>query len=174
MRCQTLWTAVVFLSLGWPSPAGEPSKDEGPQKPEAKPTLALATVPEMEAVAELGIGQPCKPDAFPAHTAAARADWAKKCPWVAERLTPKLTRELSRWAKPQMEKYTAVPPLAKRELTLIREDEKAGKLVFEITADTLPVHAPTVTRWLKLYLLYDMGSKAITAVTITIRGQREE
>lgn len=162
---------LVLCSPVFAVHSDRPQRGEGQSN---RPPVALAAVPEMEAVAELQVGQPCKTDAFPAEVAAARADWAKKCPWVAERLTPKLARELSRWAKPQMEKYTAVPPLAKRELTLVREDAKAGKLVFEITADTLPVHAPTVTRWLKVYLLYDMPKKSIAAVTITIRGQREE
>ena len=170
---RSLIAAIAVLFSG-SALAAEAEKPQGKDAAGKKPPVALATVPEMEAVAELGVGWPCKPDAFPERVAAARADWAKKCPWVSARLTPQLARELSRWAKPQMEKYTAVPPLEKRELTLIREDQKAGKLVFEITADTLPVHAPLVTRWLKLYLLYDVPKKSITAVTITIRGQREE
>jgi len=164
-----LTAAVVCLSAG--AFAAEGQKPDGAQE---KDPVTLKTAPEMAAVEELGVGAPCKPDAFPEQAARARADWAKKCPWVAKRLTPQLVRSLSRWAKPQMEKYQAVPPLEKADIKLIREDQKQGKLVFEATVDTLPVHAPLVTRWLKLYLLYDMPGKSITAVTITIRGERRE
>jgi len=156
------------------SAGGFAAEAQKPNSAREKDPVALKTVPEMGDMEELGAGAACQPDAFPQDAAQAKADWAKKRPWVAKRLTPELVRSLSRWAKPQMEKYQAVPPLEKANIKLIREDQKQGKLLFEVTADTLPVHAPLVTRWLKLYLLYDVPSKSITAVTITIRGERRE
>jgi len=38
----------------------------------------------------------------------------------------------------------------------------------------LPTRSPLVTRWLKVYLLVDLRSKAILRVVITIRGNQQE
>ena len=43
-------------------------------------------------------------------------------------------------------------------------------LLLESTLDTLPTHSSVVTRWLKLYLLYDVPSKSIVRVTVTNPG----
>jgi hypothetical protein len=39
------------------------------------------------------------------------------------------------------------------------------------TIDALPTHSPLVTRWLKVYLFYDLYARSIARITITIRGQ---
>ena len=43
-----------------------------------------------------------------------------------------------------------------------------------MTIDTLPTHQPLVTRWLKVYVVFDLHEKSVSAVVVTIRGQRLE
>jgi hypothetical protein len=86
-------------------------------------------------------------------------------------LTVDRVRSLSRWAKPQMEKYSAIPALPDVVLEPIGVDKKGGKLVLEGTVDTLPNHHPLVTRWLKVCVVYDIPARKIGQVTFTIRGQ---
>ena len=135
------------------------------------PPVPLRLVPEMEPIAEADTWTRCEKDAAGEHAAHARADWKKKAAAVEKRVTPKVVRSLSRWAKKQMEKYQKVPPLKDAAWTPIRRHNRDGTLVFEATLDTLPSHSPIVTRWLKGYLLYDPARKSITRVIITIRGQ---
>ena len=70
-----------------------------------------------------------------------------------------------------MEEYSAVPALTDVALQPIGVDKKGGKLVLEGTVDTLPSHHPIVTRWLKVYVVYDIPGRKISHVTFTIRGQ---
>ncbi len=81
---------------------------------------------------------------------------------------------MSRWAKPQMDDYAAVPVLADVALQPIGVDKEGGMLVLEGTIDTLPSHHPIVTRWLKVYVLYAIPGRKISQVTFTIRGERLE
>ena len=83
-------------------------------------------------------------------------------------------RALSRWSLPQMEEYRAVPPLEKVELKPLGLAADGRGLVLEGTIDTLPSHHPLVTRWLKVYLLYDDRNRQIRHATLTIRGERLE
>lgn len=136
--------------------------------------VALCLVPEMGYIPEVDDWEFCPADKLPEDTAAARADWKRRIAWVSRHVTPELARSLSRWARPQMQQYRVVPPLAKSTLKLVRRNPRRNKLVYEATVDTLPSHAPLVTRWLKVYLLYDTGSRKILRVTITIRGERLE
>ncbi len=53
-------------------------------------------------------------------------------------------------------------------------DDKQGRLVLEGTADTLPSHHRLVTRWLKVYLVYDEKTREAVRVIVTIRGERLE
>ncbi len=57
------------------------------------------------------------------------------------------------------------------KFTAVRANAQQRKVVFEGTIDTLPTHAPIVTRWLRVYVLYDTTSKTIIRTTVTIRGQ---
>jgi len=128
-------------------------------------------VPEMSYIPEIDDWEFCPADKFPEHTASSQMDSKGRVPWATKHVTPELARSLSRWARPQMGKYKTVPPLEKTELKLVRQHPMGTKLVYEITVDTLPSRAPLLTRWLKVYLLYDTGSKSILRTTVTIRGQ---
>jgi hypothetical protein len=74
----------------------------------------------------------------------------------------------------QMEQYSAVPALAEVTLEPIGLVHKPRGLLLEGTIDTLPTHHPLVTRWLKVYVVYDISARKLTHVTFTIRGQRLE
>ena len=104
----------------------------------------------------------------------ARAAWKEKAKPLVTSVTADRIRSLSRWAKQQMEGYSTVPTLADTALQPIGLDEARGKLVLEGTVDMLPSHHPLVTRWLKVYVLYNISERKIAHVTLTIRGQRLE
>lgn len=101
----------------------------------------------------------------------ARAAWKEKAKPLAASLTADRVRSLSRWAKQQMEDYSTVPALAQTALQPIGLDKIGGKLVLEGTIDTLPSHHRLVTRWLKVYVVYDISERKIAHMTFTIRGQ---
>ena len=67
-----------------------------------------------------------------------------------------------------------MPALADTALQPIGMDEARDKLVLEGTIDTLQSHSRVVTRWLKVYVLYNMSERKIAHITFTIRGQRLE
>jgi hypothetical protein len=106
--------------------------------------------------------------------ARARAAWRENAKTLTGLLTVDRVRSLSRWAKPQMDDYAAVPVLADVALQPIGVDKEGGMLVLEGTIDTLPSHHPIVTRWLKVYVLYAIPGRKISQVTFTIRGERLE
>lgn len=160
---RVVWAAAV-VAAGWAGAAEAPADDE--QLP-----VAFCIVPEMGYLPEVSDGTWCKPDAFPAETAKALADWKKKLPWVKKRVTPELARRLSRWARKQMAEYQAVSPLEDVAFRPAYHHEARGKLVLEGTVDTLPTHSPVVTRWLKVFLLCDERSGTVLRVTVTIRGE---
>jgi hypothetical protein len=150
--------------------AGGGEKGASPAK--AKEPVPLHLLPEMERNPDIDGGRRCRPDQFPKEKAAALADWQKKKrDWVAKQVTPEVVRKLSRWARKEMEQYKAVPPLTKVDFKPVRHREADRRLLLEGTLDTLPTHSPLVTRWLKVFLLYDKTTKSIIRVTVTIRGQ---
>jgi hypothetical protein len=140
----------------------------------------VSFVAEMEEVAELAMvadGQRWSRQqeaAWSDDVARARAAWKERAKTLTPEVTVDRVRSLSRWAKPQMEDYAAVPALADAVLEPIGVDKEGGKLVLEGTIDTLPSHHPIVTRWLKVYVLYDISGRKISQVTFTIRGERLE
>ncbi|MCX6997100.1 MAG: hypothetical protein NTV49_08430 [Kiritimatiellaeota bacterium] len=101
----------------------------------------------------------------------ATARWKEQIPGIKEQLTAERVKSLSNWAKPQMEGYKSVPALNGVELRPVGTDAQRGKLVLEGTLETLPTHSPLVTRWLKVFLLYDVPTQSLTRITITIRGE---
>jgi len=130
--------------------------------------------PEMAGIAELDDWQPCAAEDLPEQPdwqAAIKAHWDELRPWLQRRVTAAAVRRLSRWAKPQMEAYKRVPPLEKAVFTPVRRDPAGRHVLYEATLDTLPTHHHLVTRWLKVYLIFDSQSKSVQKVTITIRGQ---
>jgi hypothetical protein len=102
------------------------------------------------------------------------AEWRKRVPDIKSQLTPERVRSLSRWAKTQMEGYKSIPSLENVVLRPVGTDAKRERLVLEGTLDTLPTHSSLVARWLKVYLLYDLHTKSVSRITITIRGERLE
>ncbi len=141
-----------------------------------RPTVPVATVPEMEPMPGFEGGEPCKPDEFAADAAKAAAEWATQRRAIARLLTAAKARELSSalWAKKQMEGYRRVPPLDKLAFRPIAVHKDARRLVLEATVDTLPTHSHLVTRWLKVYLLFDQEKQALARVAVTIRGEVQE
>lgn len=161
--------AILLLS-GTADRAGpEPRQRPGPDKDRLLVTLCL--VPEMGQIAELDSWSRCEPEALKEQTAAAGADWEKKRMGIEKLLTPDVVRALSGWARPQMKQYRKVPSLERLQLEPVRANQDQTMLVLEATVDTLPTHSPLVTRWLKVYLLYDVPGKSIDRVIITVRGQ---
>ncbi len=144
---------------------------------------ASAAAAKLEFVAELGPVEEIKllgdkpswtkeDDArFAGQIAAAREAWKVEATKIQKDVTPEKVRSLSRWAKPQMEKYNAVPRLDNVKTTAagITADKKG--IVFAGTIDTLPTHSTLVTRWLKVFFVYDLPTKSIRHATITIRGE---
>ncbi len=100
--------------------------------------------------------------------------WQNLAPQWVKLLTAEKARELSRWAQKEMAQYRSVPPLEKTLLEPAAFSQDGRLLVLEGTIDTLPSHHRLVTRWLKVYVHYDLAAKKITQVVFTIRGQLEE
>jgi hypothetical protein len=163
--------ALVLLLAGEAAVPGDATLPA--QRDEPFP-MALCFVPEMSYIPEVDDWEFCPPDQFTGHAAAARAAWERHIPWATGHVTPAIARNLSRWARPQMASYNEFPPLAGAKLSLVGRHPRGGRFVYEITVDTLPSHAPLVTRWLKVYLLYDAGSKSMLRMTVTVRGERLE
>lgn len=162
---------LVFLLAGEAAASGEATPTTNRDEPFP---IALCFVPEMSYIPEVDDWEFCPPDQFTEHGAAAREAWERHIPWANGHVTPAVARGLSRWAHLQMANYNAVPPLAGAKLNLMGRHPRGGRFVYEITVDTLPSHAPLVTRWLKVYLLYDAGSKTMLRMTVTVRGERLE
>lgn len=137
----------------------------------------VSFVPEMEALPGMDAARhahewsDAEKARFAEDVRRANAEWKKRAAAVAGRVTPERARSLSRWAQTQMEDYKSVPSLEKVVLEPVGTDADQTRLVLEGTIDTLPTHHALVTRWLKVYVAYDLRNRAISEVTITIRGQ---
>ncbi len=149
-----------------PAPAAPP-----PAAPVQAPQAAVRFLPEMTAFPEQK-WRACPAGAFTQETRDALAAWAALRPAVERQVTAEKARELSRWAREQMKSYAAVPPLG--SIAFAPAAASGGRLLLEGTADTLPSHSRLVTRWLKLFLVYDCGTRTITDVIVTIRGELQE
>jgi hypothetical protein len=140
----------------------------------------VSFVPEMEPLPDMDVADSAyrwndtEKARFSDDIRRAVAEWKTRIPRLRDRVTPEQVRSLSRWAKPQMEDYKSVPSLDDIKLQPVGTDAKRERLVLEGTIDTLPTHSPLVTRWLKVFLLYDLHTKSISRITVTIRGERLE
>jgi hypothetical protein len=138
---------------------------------------SIAFVNEMAYIPEVDGWEKCKPTeqaAFAEDSQEVRRQWDTLYRWVQKQYTAATVRALSGWAQKQMAAYTRTPGLKGLLFVPIRARQDQKKLVFEAAADSLPVHDKTVTRYLKIYLLYDSGERKIVKVTITIRGELSE
>ena len=135
--------------------------------PEMNPVMELDALREQAALTDEEVGK------LATQVQRATAEWKGRGAQLRAIATPELARALSRWSLTQMKEYRAVPPLEKVELKPLG---LAGDnlLVLEGTIDTLPTHHALVTRWLKVYVLYDDRSREIRHATLTIRGERLE
>jgi len=164
LGCAVAMLALCGDVLGQSAPRGAPSrKDRLP--------VGLCLIPETDYIPEVDDWPLCRPDAFPDEVTRALKDWEKKRRWVEKRITPQLVQALSGWARSEMKQYTSVTSLAKVQLKPVRHHEARRKIVLEGTIDTLPTHSRLVTRWLKIFLLYDRHTRRIIRATVTIRGQ---
>lgn len=136
--------------------------------PEMNPVMELDALGERAALTEEEAGR------LAADAGRAAAEWKGRVGQLQAIVTPELARALSRWSLPQMKDYRGVPPLEKVELKPLGLVPGGRGLVLESTIDTLPSHHPLVTRWLKVYLLYDDHNRQIRHATLTIRGERLE
>ena len=115
-----------------------------------------------------------KPAEFAADSQTLLRQWDTLYRWVQKQYSPATVRALSGWAQKQMAAYKRTPGLKGLPFVPIRVRQDQKKLVFEAVAGSLPVHDKTVTRYLKIFLLYDSGESKIVKVTITIRGELSE
>lgn len=133
----------------------------------------LHLLPEMEKIAAADGWAFSREDMKESQSKRFLADFTAKYPTVRQSLTPEAVRKLSRWAKKEMETYDAVtfPEAGKIFWQPIRRDAAGKKILLETTLDTLPTHSPLVTRWLKLFAIYDISTEEISVITVTIRGE---
>jgi hypothetical protein len=148
-----LWFLFMGVLEGGPSPMPE-----------------IHWVQEMQRLPEVPDGAR-PPDFTAAQTASLGRAWDRCAASVLPQVTPQKVRELSRWAKKQMENYRQVKgsPVAFRAAFAT-----PGQLVAWTILEVLPSHSPVVTRWLKLYVTYDAAADRITRVSVTIRGEAQE
>jgi len=136
--------------------------------------FGFCIIPEMNYIPEVEGWSECTRDEVPEELKRATAAWKKSSPLVEKQVTPEMARQLSRWAKKEMEKYVKVPKPLPVELEPITANKAQGKFVFGCTLDVLPSHHPLVHRWLKAFILWDRDSDTVVRVTITIRGEALE
>ncbi|MHC4789222.1 MAG: hypothetical protein ACYS8K_08500 [Planctomycetota bacterium] len=168
MKLLVLSTAALAgLAIGAGQSAGPPQDDN--DRPELP--IGVCLVREMGYIPELNSWGSDKAGKLADHVDRAGDQWRKQIPSLKKLITPRLARRLSRWARKQMAAYKTVPPLANVKFKPVRVNKQQRKIVFEGTLDTLPTHSRIVTRWLRVYLLYDEPSSTVLRTTITIRGQ---
>jgi hypothetical protein len=164
---------VILLTLPWPlHAADEPAKKDPPLRSDGVSFVAeMNDVQELRCLADGTRWSDEEAKLLAADVARAGDAWKARTQLLTPLVTAERVRQLSGWAKPQMQSYTKVPPLADVRLQPIGLDAGRGQLVLEGTIDTLPTHHHLVTRWLKVYVLYDLSGRKIEHVTFTIRGQ---
>jgi len=115
--------------------------------PHEPPPVPIELKPEMAGIAELDDWQPCAAEDLPEQPdwqAAIKAHWDELRPWLQRRVTAAAVRRL---------------------FTPVRRDPAGRHVLYEATLDTLPTHHHLVTRWLKVYLIFDSQSKSVQKVT---------
>ena len=137
-------------------------------------TPDIRYVPEMERVDELQDWPPAAAKDYVQERQRLLDAWKEVREAVQRKLTAAQVITLSKWAKTQMQDYSNVPSLANPDFHIRTAGGGEKKLLFEATLQTLPTHSPLVTRWLKLFVVYDANRHTISQVIITIRGERQE
>lgn len=152
------------------------------KKPPVKTTVTLLRdfpigicfIREMDYIPEVEGWDVCSTEVSDEDIKKALSEWEKHVQWVESQVNPEIVKELSLWAKEEMKEYDSIAPLAQATFKPIRIYKKYPKITFEGTIDTLPTHSPIVTRWLKIYFIYESINKTILRATVTIRGEKLE
>ncbi len=137
-------------------------------------SIGICFVKEMDFIPELDSWSRCTTEVSKKILNDMLIAWKKIVPEVEKLLTPVMVQALSQWAQEQMKEYDSIPPLPAISFKPVREYNDQYELVYEATVDTLPTHIDIVTRWLKIYVLYEKATKSITRTTVTIRGEKLE
>ena len=141
--------------------------------PEAAPP-DIRWVPEMARVTELQDWTPAAAKDHAQDRQRLLEAWKEVREAVERELTAAQVIALSKWSRTQMKDYSKVPSLEHPDFQIRTAGGGEKKLFFEATLQTLPTHSPLVTRWLKLFVVYDVDRHAVSQVIITIRGEVQE
>ncbi len=162
----------TFLILA----CAKPQRDKKPPEPAEScvPPNGVCFVREMDFIPEIDTWPACTTKVSEDLTQEMLAAWSKKLPEIEKLVTPELARSLSQWAQKQMKGYDSIPSLSKLTFKPVREYNNLNKIVYEATVDTLPTHINIVTRWLVIYVLWDIHSDSVIRTTVTIRGEKLE
>lgn len=158
----SLILVLIPLFVGIQSIWGEPSETQ------SKYPLNLCFIPEMEKIPEFNDWPEYSEEKYADN---ALSDWEQKLKWVEKQITDSLVKALSKWAKTEMQNWHRIHSLDSVSFKPCRISKDRSKVLFEGTVDTLPTHSQIVTRWLKLFLMYDINTQSIIRATVTIRGQ---
>ena len=133
--------------------------------------IGICIIPELEYITEIDDWsiQNRKIDSY--DSLKAITSLKKYIPWAQNFIAPELVRSISRYAHKEMASYIDKPSLDSISFSLSRISGDGFKILLEGTADTLPSHSNIVTRWLKVYFVYNIPTNSIIRIIITIRGQ---
>ena len=143
-------------------------------EPSVGATVPLTFVAEMVRLTEVERLNPCHEWPSPQTHRALSTAWDSVRGALERELTPERVRSLSRWARQQMDGYRKVASLSGAQPRPVARDAGQGKLVLEVTVETLPSHSPLVTRWLKVYLICREADAVVEQAIVTIRGELQE
>lgn len=101
------------------------------------------------------------------------ARWPEVYPLVLSNLDRDKVVAMSGWSQEAMhESYVFAPDLEAQPVAFACSDRYQ---VLEVIVETIPIHSPCVTRWLKAYLVIDLADEAnLAEILYTIRGERQE
>lgn len=136
--------------------------------------IDIRYVPEMERMEEVDRWAGAQGKGYAEDRKLVLAAWKEVGGSVQKKVTPAEVIKLSKWAKAQMQGYAEVPALDRPDFQPHSANAAENKVVFEATMQVLPTHSPLVTRWLKLFVVYDRGRRVIERVVVTIRGEVQE
>jgi hypothetical protein len=101
------------------------------------------------------------------------ARWPEVYPMVLSHLDRDKVVGMSGWNTEEMEAHYVFSPDLQAAPVPFACNEQVQ--VLEVVVETLPIHAPLVTRWLKAYLVLDLElQSALVEIIYTIRGERQE
>jgi hypothetical protein len=155
-------------------PALTPTATTAPASQPTAPAVDIVYIAEMGQIEQLRRWARSEPSSDARQAAQAAEVWKRLAPLLRPQLTADKVRGLSRWAKPQMEKYLHVAPLAGAKLAVVATEPGGTRRLLEATIETLPTHSPAVTRWLRVYVPFDPATAAAEKAIVTIQGERLE